>query len=196
MPEFYTQRHPFGQFEKFVKRLIPTSVSKLLRPLWRFFLVLYNSVPNVVFILSPPELYGCTYLQRVALAWKIDRIRRWVQCPHSEDQIVRFYNEILQLPENLKGCIVEAGCFKGGSSAKFSWLAKHTGRVLHIFDSFQGLPENQEAHGFRMFDGFTTARLLSTRIDQTFPNRKSYLLAADRIRLDRPYLLRSNPRWT
>jgi O-methyltransferase len=57
----------------------------------------------------------------------------------------------LQLPENLKGCIVEAGCFKGGSSAKFSWLAKHTGRVLHIFDSFQGLPENQEAHGTGLF---------------------------------------------
>ncbi|MEJ2672957.1 MAG: TylF/MycF/NovP-related O-methyltransferase, partial [Deltaproteobacteria bacterium] len=45
-----------------------------------------------------------------------------------------------------KGCIAEAGVFKGGSSAKFSLAAKYAKRELILFDSFQGLPENTELH--------------------------------------------------
>lgn len=38
------------------------------------------------------------------------------------------------------GEIVECGCYAGGSTAKLSIVAALTGRSLHIFDSFEGLP--------------------------------------------------------
>jgi len=44
------------------------------------------------------------------------------------------------------GVVVEAGCFKGGSTAKFSLIAEIADRDLMVFDSFQGIPENTEPH--------------------------------------------------
>ena len=43
-----------------------------------------------------------------------------------------------------EGDVVECGCFNGGSTAKLSVLAKLVGRKLHVFDSFEGLPEPNE----------------------------------------------------
>lgn len=45
-----------------------------------------------------------------------------------------------------KGCIVEAGAYKGGSTAKFSRAAKLADRELVVFDSFEGIPNNNEDH--------------------------------------------------
>src|SRR5207244_1008155 len=45
----------------------------------------------------------------------------------------------------------EAGCYKGGSTAKFSLAAHAAGKELVVFDSFQGLPENEEPHGTTIF---------------------------------------------
>jgi O-methyltransferase len=49
------------------------------------------------------------------------------------------------------GVIVEAGCYKGGSTAKFSLMAEKVNRDLVVFDSFQGIPENAEPHEKDMF---------------------------------------------
>jgi len=46
---------------------------------------------------------------------------------------------------------VEAGCFKGGSTAKFSSVAKSLNRKLVVFDSFEGIPENDEEHKKSIF---------------------------------------------
>jgi O-methyltransferase len=43
------------------------------------------------------------------------------------------------------GDMVECGCFKGGSTATLSILAKILGKRLLVFDSFEGLPEIQAA---------------------------------------------------
>ncbi|MEW5924323.1 MAG: hypothetical protein AB1746_10080, partial [Candidatus Zixiibacteriota bacterium] len=40
------------------------------------------------------------------------------------------------------GAVVECGCFSGASTAKLSILCHMTGRKLHVFDSFEGLPES------------------------------------------------------
>ena len=52
----------------------------------------------------------------------------------------------MAIPDSDQGCIVEAGVFKAGSSAKFSIAAKYANRELVLFGSFQGLPDNSEAH--------------------------------------------------
>jgi O-methyltransferase len=59
--------------------------------------------------------------------------------------------EILSLPKSVNGCIVEAGCYKGGSTAKFSMAANLAGRSLVVFDSFRGIPPNDEQHGHTIF---------------------------------------------
>jgi len=51
---------------------------------------------------------------------------------------------ILSLRPESNGVVVEAGCFKGGSTAKFSLAVDIVGRKLVVFDSFEGIPENDE----------------------------------------------------
>jgi O-methyltransferase len=51
--------------------------------------------------------------------------------------------KILQIPKDLPGDLIECGSFKGGSAVNLSRLASWTGRRLHLFDSFEGLPAPQ-----------------------------------------------------
>lgn len=51
--------------------------------------------------------------------------------------------KVLRIPKDLPGDLVECGCFKGGSAVNLSRLAALTGRRLHLFDSFEGLPAPQ-----------------------------------------------------
>lgn len=52
--------------------------------------------------------------------------------------------KILQIPKDVPGDLIECGSFKGGSAVNLSRLAAKTGRRLHLFDSFQGLPPPRE----------------------------------------------------
>jgi len=144
--EFYVNKWAFRSLREWGRRILPESIHKFFRPLVRSALKLYNLTPNLSFVLFPPELPRLSYLQRVRLAYLVDRVSSHVRCSHSEEQMMRVFWEVLSLPQDTPGCIVEAGCFKGGSGAKFSILAKMTNRQLILFDSFEGLPENDEDH--------------------------------------------------
>jgi len=73
-------------------------------------------------------------------------ISKSVECPHNESHVLSFVVALLKLPPGIEGCIVEAGCYKGGSTAKLSLVARYLGRPLVVFDSFEGLPPNSEDH--------------------------------------------------
>jgi len=79
--------------------------------------------------------------QRKMLLSDFRRIQANIPCAHSPYQFVLIANRILEL--GVDGPIVECGCYKGGSSAKLSILAKITNRPLYICDSFAGLPRPQ-----------------------------------------------------
>lgn len=53
------------------------------------------------------------------------------------------------LDQNVPGCFVECGVWKGGSAAIMALAIKNSGRErhLHLFDSFEGLPEPTETDG-------------------------------------------------
>ena len=74
-----------------------------------------------------------------------------IDSPHTQEEILTFVRTILEIPCDVPGVIVEAGCYKGSSTAKFSLAADAVGRQLVIFDSFRGLPENDEPHDKNIF---------------------------------------------
>lgn len=77
---------------------------------------------------------------------RLNYIGRNVSCAHNPSHALEFIVDMLKSPREGEGCFVEAGCFKGGSTAKFSIIAKILERKLIIFDSFEGLPNNNEKH--------------------------------------------------
>lgn len=81
-----------------------------------------------------------------------------VDSPHTQAEILACVQSILSLPRNSKGVVVEAGCYKGSSTAKFSLAADIVGKELVVFDSFRGIPANDEPHERNIFGkpaGFT-----------------------------------------
>lgn len=84
--------------------------------------------------------------QRMDLLKRFKTISENVECPHNESHVLAFVKDLLALPADMEGDIVEAGAFKGGSTSKLSIIAERIGRRLLVFDSFEGLPENVEEH--------------------------------------------------
>lgn len=107
------------------------------------FISSYKDFESIIsFLVSQSN--NVTFSQKLSIIQQLYKITSGVECPHAQHEIIKFIEEILSIPDGEKGVIVEAGCFKGGSAAKFSVAAKLTGRNLIIFDSFQGLPKNKE----------------------------------------------------
>lgn len=73
---------------------------------------------------------------------KFSRIHKNVVCAHQGAEMLILAEAILNL--GVEGPIVELGCYKGGSSAKLSLVARATGRSLYVCDSFEGLPAPAE----------------------------------------------------
>jgi O-methyltransferase len=108
-----------------------------------------NLAAPLLFVLRPNHFL--TVSERLNLVVQAYRTSYALPCPHSEAQIFAFINAILKAPSNLPGCVVEAGCFKGTSTAKFSLAARAAGRQLIVFDSFEGMPVHDERHSTNMF---------------------------------------------
>lgn len=81
---------------------------------------------------------------RIELMRRFAAISRRVKCAHTQAEMIAVARSILALPRGANACLVEAGCFRGGSGAKLSLLAALTGRTLYLFDSFEGIPVNDE----------------------------------------------------
>jgi len=89
----------------------------------------------------------CSTVEKQAFVEQHYLITKALISPHSTQDIISFATEILSLPNTRAGYIIEAGCYKGSSTAKFSIAAGLAGRQLVVFDSFQGLPAHNEEHG-------------------------------------------------
>jgi len=89
--------------------------------------------------------------------WRLLRrlytVSHHVECPHDQSDMLSFSRAILSISQETKGCVVEAGSFKGGGTTKISIAAKAARRDMVVFDSFEGIPENRENHGKNIFGG-------------------------------------------
>jgi O-methyltransferase len=64
--------------------------------------------------------------------------------PHQPWHIAAFVDAVLANP--VSGVLVECGAYQGVGTAKLSHLADMLDRDLIVFDSFRGLPANDEPH--------------------------------------------------
>jgi O-methyltransferase len=85
-----------------------------------------------------------SFFQRLSTVVRFFWISLFVASPHEQYEILTVFESILT---NLSGdcnTIVEAGCYKGGSTAKLSLAARMADCKLLVFDSFEGLPQHNE----------------------------------------------------
>jgi O-methyltransferase len=87
---------------------------------------------------------GLALSMRLRLVGRFYAVSRALPCPHTEPEMLEVAGRILAQPPGVPGRIVEAGCYRGGSTAKLSLAARIAGRRMTVFDSFQGLPESPE----------------------------------------------------
>jgi O-methyltransferase len=99
----------------------------------------FHSMPNT------------TLAQRLGIVRRAFAVSVQLDCPHTQREALTYVRTILSLPRDCHGVVVEAGCYKGGSTTKFSLAADLAGRELVVFDSYCGIPPNDEQHGNTIF---------------------------------------------
>jgi O-methyltransferase len=134
-----------GSFKQQVRDRVPLP----LLVFYRFFRT--SNGRSVLSFLLESSLF--TFAARLKLISGIYRVSSHVRCEHSETEILTFVRALLFIPPDTRGCIVETGCFKGGSTAKFSLAAAIKNLELIVFDSFEGLPDNSEPHEKNIWGG-------------------------------------------
>ena len=126
-----------------IKRITPWPLHYLYRKIY----YLPQDVPAALGFIFHGTKSPTTFHDRVRLVKKFYAISYYVDCPHTENEMITIARRVLNLGAKIPGVLVEAGAFHGGSTAKLSLVATLCDRKFHVFDSFEGMPENTEAHG-------------------------------------------------
>jgi O-methyltransferase len=128
--------------KELVRSLVPDPLLRARRSVLRRAHDLRSEWP--VRSLQFEQLGALDYRARRALVRRVLAVNAGVRCVHAHAEMARIIAAIFAVPARQQGCVVEAGCFKGGSTAKLSLAAQSAGRKLVVFDSFEGLPEHSE----------------------------------------------------
>ena len=115
--------------------------------IYRKFYYAPKDIPAALVFLFNATKSPTTFSQRLGLIGNFYKISYFVDCPHTEHELLVIARQILDLGAEIPGRIVEAGSFHGGSTAKLSLVAALCDRKFDVFDSFAGMPENSESHG-------------------------------------------------
>jgi O-methyltransferase len=108
-----------------------------------------------------PHVSDALLLQRIKLVWFVWGYWRMLHHPtilfkflcvdwnvihsHTPTEMAIIAADIARKPEG--NLFIEAGCWNGGSSCKFSLLCKRYGYSLHIYDSFEGVEDVAKVPG-------------------------------------------------
>src|SRR5262245_49985372 len=82
--------------------------------------------------------------RRLALVVRFVTTTNHVRAYHSQAELLTVADRILHLARRPDLTVVEAGCGKGAGTAKLSLATALAGGQLHVFDSFRGVPPNDE----------------------------------------------------
>lgn len=130
-------------FRSWIKRHVPWWVHYCYRKIY----YAPKDIPAALGFIFHATKSPTTFRERLWLVGRFYIISYRVDCPHTEHELITISRCILNLGATVPGAVVEAGAFHGGSTAKLSLVAKLCGREFDVFDSFEGMPENAEAHG-------------------------------------------------
>ncbi len=115
-------------------------------------LVLLLSLPVTLksyFSAATGRQYGVGLPKKLSLVAKFVRNNMRITSGSNFVEHLAMATNILQIPTEVEGCLVECGSYKGASTASLSLVAELCGRRLEVFDSFAGLPapaEDDRAH--------------------------------------------------
>jgi O-methyltransferase len=84
--------------------------------------------------------------ERARLVARFVHTTNHVRAYHSQAQMLSVADRILRLAGRPELTVVECGCGKGASTAKLSLAAQLAGGRLVAYDSFRGMPANDEVH--------------------------------------------------
>lgn len=87
--------------------------------------------------------YGITKKDKENLIKQIYDQRDHVQYATPAVNHVVLVREVLSIPKETKGAVIECGAFKGSTSVSLSLACRMTGRKLLVCDSFEGLPAEE-----------------------------------------------------
>lgn len=113
-----------------LRRILPNFIVTLLRgrrPAWDFVLT---------------QSLNIDLAAKLRILKQFEAVNQHVGAEHAEPEIFEVVNGLIRLNNaGIDGVVVECGTFKGASTCKLSIVARHLGRRVFAFDSFQGLPE-------------------------------------------------------
>lgn len=118
--------------------------------MYRFILKVYYvlTVPIAIyFILNSESIhpeYKLTFYKKFRLGLKMFLNKFRIPTGTSYKSHLAMGLKLLETSPEVQGDVVECGSWQGGSSANLSLFCKLTNRKLRVYDSFAGLPDNQE----------------------------------------------------
>lgn len=100
-----------------------------------------------------------------------------IDCAHSPECVYHIFEGILE-NQYVDGPIVECGCYAGGMTAKLSYICNMLDKELYVFDSFYGLPYEedfiQKKENGKTFNGQWIKNLYSVNLDEVKYNVEKY----------------------
>ena len=111
---------------------------KLLWFIWGYWPILFDK--------------SLAFSSRIGLVAKFLRVDWNVPHGHHPCEIANICLALTERPANTGEIMVEAGCWQGGSSAKFSIICKMMDYKLYIYDSFEGVEELSAEAKQKSFD--------------------------------------------
>jgi len=121
-------------YNKFIRPFLKTSISRQ-----RVKLFWFGWYYSKIFLLPNLTLSQKAYLLKACL-----RTDWYVPHQHRASEMVDIFSGLSKRPAQPGEIMVEAGCFNGGSTIKFSVICHMLGYKLRVYDSFEGVEKMSE----------------------------------------------------
>ncbi|MCP4643405.1 MAG: hypothetical protein GY851_23360 [bacterium] len=121
--------------------------------------------------------YGVTSADKARLVDQMRRVSAHVQSATDWTYHVVLAGQILSVPPETEGAVVECGCFKGASTSSLSLVCERIGRKLYVCDSFEGLPEDDgSVHSYPHFQahGYYEKGMYAGALEEVQENIRQY----------------------
>lgn len=132
-------------------RFIKRGTGSLYRKLASIRFLLTRDREQVISFLRADYPFDFPINKRIEFLAQVTKITNANRGYHTLEEILRVCDRIFSLAGRPGLTVVECGAGSGSSSAKLSLATKIAGGRLLVYDSFQGIPENDEKH--QLLDG-------------------------------------------